>query len=208
MRIVGCVLSFPLSSETCWLISWRAAQVERQKRFRCIQIKSDNSAVCRRPPLFQPFDWHDVTASLAIIAVCFLSAASGIGGGGVLVPLYIMLCSPILGDVVGPTGLAAVNIMFAAGMWCCVRWLHTTRYRCRRRRLLERHWGISQLTSTSVTRQQTVDLLCTNTSSMPLGNPDEPYTNLKVPIDASHRDFSDATLRSVRALHVRRRHAP
>jgi hypothetical protein len=37
-----------------------------------------------------PFDLHDVFASMIIFVVCFLSAAGGIGGGGVLVPVYVI----------------------------------------------------------------------------------------------------------------------
>jgi uncharacterized membrane protein YfcA len=66
-------------------------RVPKQLNFRCVKLKSDGSAVCRHPPLFDPFDWRDISASIGIILVCFLSAASGIGGGGVLVPLYVLL---------------------------------------------------------------------------------------------------------------------
>ena len=38
-----------------------------------------------------PLDTRDVFASCVIFIVCFLSAAGGIGGGGVLVPVYVIL---------------------------------------------------------------------------------------------------------------------
>lgn len=48
-----------------------------------------NEAVCRNKGLFSPYSWTDIVFTLIIFVGGAIAAGSGIGGGGIIVPILV-----------------------------------------------------------------------------------------------------------------------
>jgi uncharacterized membrane protein YfcA len=72
---------------------------------------------CRTKPLFGPFYWQDGVATLFAFTGGVLAAGAGIGGGGIMVPLFILFGwgrSAVIRSLGATTGIAVAMIIMIA----------------------------------------------------------------------------------------------
>ena len=63
----------------------------RNDKNQCFNSTSIGAPVCKHKPLFSPFDTSDSWIALITFCTILLAAPSGIGGGGILVPMYLAI---------------------------------------------------------------------------------------------------------------------
>ena len=72
---------------------------------------------CRTKPLFGPFYWQDGVATVLAFTGGVLAAGAGIGGGGIMVPLFILFGwgkSAVIRSLGATTGIAVAMIIMIA----------------------------------------------------------------------------------------------
>jgi uncharacterized membrane protein YfcA len=65
--------------------------MQRNDKNQCFNSTSIGAPVCKHKPLFSPFDTSDSWIALITFCTILLAAPSGIGGGGILVPMYLAI---------------------------------------------------------------------------------------------------------------------
>lgn len=65
--------------------------IERNNKEQCFNQTSRGAPMCKHKPLFSPFDISDTWIAAITFVTIMLAAPSGIGGGGILVPMYLAI---------------------------------------------------------------------------------------------------------------------
>ena len=63
----------------------------RNDKEQCFNSTVSGAPVCKHKPLFGPFDHSDMWIAAITFVTIVLAAPSGIGGGGILVPMYLAI---------------------------------------------------------------------------------------------------------------------
>jgi len=86
----NCVSGLVCRGETCSLCETDAECILRNNKDQC-QKGNDGQNYCKHKPLFHPFDHSDMIITLITLITIILAAPAGVGGGGILVPMYLAI---------------------------------------------------------------------------------------------------------------------
>jgi hypothetical protein len=65
--------------------------IVRNDKEQCFNSSATGAPTCKHKPLFSPFDHSDTLIAIITFVTIMLAAPSGIGGGGILVPMYLAI---------------------------------------------------------------------------------------------------------------------
>ncbi|EKX43372.1 hypothetical protein GUITHDRAFT_95350 [Guillardia theta CCMP2712] len=87
----SCQTGLVCRAGTCAICSNDAECQQTNSKNQCQNSSVAGVPMCKHKPLFHPFDHSDVLICLITLVTIMLAAPAGVGGGGILVPMYLSI---------------------------------------------------------------------------------------------------------------------
>mmetsp|Transcript_53696 Transcript_53696/g.112039 ORF Transcript_53696/g.112039 Transcript_53696/m.112039 type:complete len:573 (-) Transcript_53696:79-1797(-) len=87
----NCIPGLVCRDQKCEYCALDSECMTRNSKYRCFNDTGDDGGLCRHKRLFYPFDASDFWITLITSLTIMLAAPAGVGGGGILVPMYLAI---------------------------------------------------------------------------------------------------------------------